>query len=338
MTPNDLLVAITDLDDDSILDAKASPKKVLHRRSILALAAAVMVMTMALTVCASPDGAEWFRSFFHDAGKQPLTQGQLQYIEENTVLQKQSQTQGGYTITVDSAISDGVNAFIKLTLTAPEGVVLDADTYSSSHFQLPRDEKGNTCLGGGGFDPFVKDEDKTDNIAPMLIQLGPAVGTTEKPNFTAHTWTIQLEDLQASYRRNWNTPDFEIQRETIALGVWEFQIEFAEDATAIELITEPVPCPAEVLQWPEWGKEEILITSLTLRALSAEMCFTFPEKVEQVNAWIDDIYVVMKDGRQILMRESSGWPNNITFTFAAPIALEEVSHILLPNGTTIPRP
>lgn len=46
----------------------------------------------------------------------------------------------------------------------------------------------------------------------------------------------------------------------------------------------------------------------------------------------------MKDGSQMLMRESGGWPDNITFTFAAPIALEEVSHILLPNGTKIPMP
>lgn len=340
MTPKDLLDAMTDIDDENILEAKSptTHKKVLSRRGAVVLAVAVMLMTMAITACASPDTAEWFRQFFRDAGDRELSQGQLQYIEKNTVAQKQSQTCNGYTITVDSAISDSANAFIKMTLTAPEGVVLDADVYSSPNFDLPRDENGNPCLGGGGFDAFVEDRDRTDNIVPMLIQLGPAVGTKEKPNFTEHTWTLRLEDLQASYWSNWDTPDFEIERKTIVQGVWEFKIRFAEDTTVAELITEPVPCPAEVVQWPEWGDEEILITSLKLRALSADMTFTFPEKDTAVNAWIGEIYVVMKDGSQMLMRESGGWPDNITFTFAAPIALEEVSHILLPNGTKIPMP
>lgn len=340
MTPKHLLDAMTDIDEESILEAKNPParKKVLSRRGAVVLVAAVMLMTMVVTACASPDTAEWFRTFFHNAGQRQLSEGQLQYINEHTVSQNQSQTCNGYTITVDSAISDGANAFIKMTLTAPEGVVLDADVYSSPNFDLPRDENGNTCMGGGGFDAFVEDEDKTDNMAPMLIQLGSAVGTQEKPNFTEHTWTLRLEDLQATYWINWDTPDFEIQRETIVQGVWEFKIKFAEDTTVVELIDEPVPCYAEVMQWPEWGDEEILITSLKLRALSADMTFTFPEKGAEVNAWLDDIYVVMKDGSRILMREFGGWPDNITFTFAAPIALEEASHVLLPNGTEIPMP
>jgi len=221
-----------------------------------------------------------------------------------------------------------------MTLTGPEGMVLDADNYHfANHFEL-RDENRNEGYWGGGVDS--RDNDPNDNIVPLLLELRPPVGTTDIPKLTEHTWTLRLEDLHAFHWVDLKTADADL--ELLAPGVWEFEITFAEDTTVIEIIEEPVPCPAEVMQWPEWGDEEILITSLKLRALSGEMTFHFPEKAEAVNAWIDDIFLVMQDGNQVLMQEAGGWPDNVTFTFAAPIALEEVSHILLPNGTKIPMP
>ena len=339
MTPKHLLDAMTDIDEESILEAKNPPahKKVLSRRGAVVLVAAVMLMTMVVTACASPDTAEWFRTFFHNAGQRQLSEGQLQYINENTVSQNQSQTCNGYTITVDSAISDNVNAFIKMTLTAPEGVVLDADYYSSTS-RIPRDENWNTVISSHAGYASTVDEDKTDNVVTLLYTIDQAVGSTDDPKLNEHTWTIRLEDLYAYHWINRGTPDADTKKTLLAAGVWEFQIKFANDTTVVELIDEPVPCYAEVSQWPEWGDEEILITSLRLRAMSADMTFTFPEKGTEVNAWLDDIYVVMKDGSQILMRGSGGWPDNFTFAFDAPIALEEVSHVLLPNGTKIPMP
>jgi len=336
MTPEKLLTAMTDIDDETILEAKFPPahKKILSRRSVVVLAAVIMLMTLTVTACANPDTAEWFRTFFHNAAQHQLTEGQLQYIEENTIAQKQSKTCNGYTVSVGSAISDGVRGYIQMTLTGPEGMVLDADNYHfANHFEL-RDENRNEGYWGGGVDS--RDNDPNDNIVPLLLELRPPVGTTDIPKLTEHTWTLRLEDLYAFHRVDLKTADADL--ELLAPGVWEFEITFAEDTTVIEIIEEPVPCPAEVMQWPEWGDEEILITSLKLRALSGEMTFHFPEKGEAVNAWIDDIYLVMQDGSLILMQEAGGWPDNVTFTFAAPIALEEVSHILLPNGTKIPMP
>lgn len=337
MTPEKLLSAMTDLDDEIILEAKASPvhKQLLTRRRVVVLAAAILLMTLTVTAAANPDTANWFRQFFRAAGNRELSQGQQQYIEENTVAQKQSQTCSGYTITVDSVISDGVTGYIQMTLTGPEGTVLDADKYSCDHFDL-LDETGNDSHRGGGLDSA--DQDPTDNIVPLFLELVPPVGTTDIANLTEHTWTLKLEDLIATDFINWNTPDFELRHEPLTQGLWEFEITFAEDTTVIEVIREPVPCPAEVMQWPEWGDEEIHITSLRLRAMSADMVFSFPLKEDPVNARIGEIYLVRKDGSQLLMRESANWPNGIRFSFDAPIALEEVSHVLLPNGTKIPMP
>lgn len=337
MTPEKLLSALTDIDEEAILDAKKPPanKKVLSRRGAVVLIAAVMLMTMAVTAAARPDTAAWFRQFFQDTGKQALSQGQVQYINENTVEQKQSQTCNGYTVTVESAISDGIRGFIQMTLTGPEGIILDADDYCFDNYFELRDENWNRGHWGGGTDS--RDDDPTDNTVPLLLELIPPIGSsTNSPNLTEHTWTLRLEDL---YDFNWiDYKTAEIDRKLLASGVWEFEIIFAEDSTVIEIIEEPVLCPADVVQWPEWGQEKVLIASLRLRAMSAEMVFTFPEKGTEVNARFDEFYAVMDDGTQILMREGGEWPDNIRFTFDAPIVLEDVSHILLPDGTKIPMP
>lgn len=341
MTPKDLLFAMTDIDEDSIWEARYPHvrRKILGRRGAMALIAAVMLMGMALTAFADPDTAAWFRQFFRDAGNQELSQGQLAYIEENTVQQSQSQTYNGYTITVDSAITDGVNAYVQMTLTAPDNVILDADYYSLDTHGIPTDENGQTFSGGGcGWSNEATDENKGDNVATLLYTMDIAPVATESSTFSQHTWTIRLKDLQATRFINWNTPDFEVKKETIAEGIWEFQVTFSENAQAIQLIIDPVPCPAEVQQWFEQGEEEVLITSFVLRALSAELTFEFPLKTDPVNARFRDIFVVMKDGTQVLIHPAWNYPNQMSFSFSAPIVLEEASHILLPNGSKIPMP
>lgn len=355
MKPEQLLTAMTDLDDQTIFEAKypAKSRKNISRRAAAVLVAAILLMAMTITACANPNTVNWFRTFFHTKGGRQLTDGQLQYIDENTVAQNQSQTCNGYTITVDSAISDGAKALVKMTLTAPEGEVLDADWYSFRVEDAPHTENGKQ-FGSGSYGWINADDDnKEDNTADLLLHMDLVPAPAERlegldsnyyniyytgENLNEHIWTIRITDVCAVRQIGWKTPDYHLEEKILTDGVWEFQIKFAEDTTIIELIDEPAACPAEVKQWPEEGDEEVLITSLKLRALGAEMQFTFPEKGEPVNADFGNIHVVMKDGCEVSMRAFCLYPNNLTFTFSAPIALEEVSHVLLPNGTEIPMP
>lgn len=83
-------------------------------------------------------GILWFELSLQE--EQPLSQEQRLAIAAHTVPGTQSQTVNGYTIALDSAISDGNRTWPARTLTAPEGTVLDADHYGDLHetvFQFP---------------------------------------------------------------------------------------------------------------------------------------------------------------------------------------------------------
>lgn len=368
MTPEKLLSALTDIDEEAILDAKKPicEKKSLGHRGTMVLIAALMLLTLTITACASPEITIWFRQYFQNSDGQNLTPGQIQYIEDHTVPQEQSQTCNGYTITLDAAISDGRNALVKMTLTAPEDVALDADYYDIETKETLRNENDKYFISGSYGWNFLNKKGSKDNVCDILffIELGPIpiyASAELDPkqelvtNLNEHIWTFEICKITAQYNRNNYSPMqseyfYDYDEEVLAEGLWEFQIQFSEDATCVELIDEPIPCPAEVMQWPEWGDEEVLLTSFRLWALSAEVQFYFPEKMDSenwtaeeitnnsVNAYFEDIFVVMEDGSQILMKSRWNYPNQRTFTFDAPIVLEDVSHILLPDGTKIPMP
>ena len=73
------------------------------------LIAAVVAM-MALTVSASETVQNWFLDFFKDKSDGELSQGQVEYIEENAQIISDSRTIDGWTVELRSAISDGTKA------------------------------------------------------------------------------------------------------------------------------------------------------------------------------------------------------------------------------------
>lgn len=337
MKADDLLMALTELEDDLIWEASEPLYKTTsHRRKLMALlTAAVIVSMLTMTVFASSDASAWFRNFFAKKSGGPLSDGQTSYLGDYTAQFQQSQSVGDYTITLHSAISDGRFVWIQCTLTAPEGTMLDADHYGDLH---------DTVLWNTGGDSFpcnwtMEDEDSTDNTVTMLCSIDIIWGQGNHFDFTEHDWQLFIYGLGATYYENQGTKDFTSRTEVLTEGVWEFEVQFPEGASqTVELIQEPIACPSNI----NWGiqglaQREVQITSFTLRALSAELSFHF-SKQDSINGRFDDIYVVRKDGRKILMQEYSNVPNQITYKFDAPIILEDVDHILLPNGTQLPLP
>jgi hypothetical protein len=132
--------------------------------------------------------------------------------------------------------------------------------------------------------------------------------------------------------------------ETVAVGPWDFDITFKDAGKEeLEFITEPVPERVNIsLGDPIYM--DVHITSIKLRAMSAEIMYEYldPDITGGIHAIpagdFEDIYVVMEDGTQVLMVSSTGYPGGCTYRFLTPIVLEEISYILLPNGTELPIP
>lgn len=338
MKSTDLLHALNDLEDSVILDAKAGPKKAAFgRRGLLTLlAAAAVASTMVLSAFASSDGADWFRNFFAQNSHLALTDTQKGYIGENTASFQQSQTRNGYTIALESAISDGVKTLIQFRVTAPEDVVLGLDLYTpgNSGKDLLVNKAGETYFYSGGWDTI--DEDKTDNVVTLLYESDNFWYEKGIDQIFGHTWTVRLVDLDGRNKMTIENMDNPPQKQHIADGVWEFEIVFPEGGNkTLEMIAEPVPCTVtHNFSAQGYIEDTVNITSLKVRAMSIALSFRHPDK-DQINASFDDIFAVMKDGTPVLLNPFYSGPNFQTFSFDAPIALEEVEHILLPNGTKL---
>ena len=346
MKPEDLLTALNDLDDDLILDKETNnaPRKFRGRRVITVLIAAVVASTMVLTTFASADGSLWFQNFFSQNVQQPLSNSQNAYINAHTVQEKQSQTVNGYNITLESAISDGNRTFIQCKLTAPEGIVLDADHYGDIHGTVFLFQDSGDALEMGSTVWENQDEDPLDNTATLLFTYENAYSGTERPSFANYPCQLLIYGLQGTYYEGEGI-DMTIREEKLTEGFWSFDIQFPENSDReIEFINGYVECPCEVQLglkpvsenqlMPVLEPTYVQVTSLTLRAPSADFHYKYAEK-DQVNADFEDFYVVMEDGTKVQMQHSAGAPNYNSYKFNTPIILEEVSHILLPDGTKL---
>lgn len=339
MKSEKLLEAMTDIDSRVIWNAvHDEPQQHRTRRwSSLILIAAAILAAMALTAFAADDIANWFRSFFADLSQGGLSKSQIEYIDKNTSEIAQSQTQEGYTITVESAFTDGRSAYIKMILTAPEGTVLDAENYSPEDIGYVSNEDGAVIPFDSGWG-LITDNDDRENTVGMLCTIYNAAQFQK-----AGKWVFKIENLNATYSRNAGRDDYEMWHETVAEGLWIFEIELKDAMNEeIELISEPIPCRIDIgLGDLDGNKVEqyvgVTITSFKLRAMGAEMTYEFDEYVYAAGEF-DDIYIVMKDGRQILMKTKTCAIGSNTFLFLEPVIFSEIDHILLPGGTKLPLP
>ena len=335
MKADDLLMALTELEDDLIWEAPEPLRKsTFHRRKLMALlTAAVIVSMLALTAFASSDASFRLWEFFVERSDVVLSESQHQFVEENAIPIQNSQTRDGYTLTLDTAISDGICTYIRFQLTAPEGTILDARSYDAREHTWLTSTLGNKFPGSGGWDTV--DDDPTDNTVTLILKLFHGWDEDNYDTIFDHTWKLRFDGLEATYLHNPWTPEMTIEEVPLSDGVWDFRITFPKQGnTEIEFISEPVTCSGNV---NGFFKENISITSLRVRSLSAVLTFRHP-MAEALNGEFETIYAIMKDGSMAKLNSATGAPNHLTFHFDAPIVLADIDHILLPNGTKLPLP
>ena len=146
------------------------------------------------------------------------------------------------------------------------------------------------------------------------------------------SWEMVVEDLVDSY---FDTEKHDIVTNVLAEGEWFFEIDISEnngDFREVQFIAEPVTAKACV-GWKPDGTDvlkETRITSCILRKYSMDIecgldnaSFSFTGNF---------VKVILKDGTAIEMLE------NRRYSAAEPIDLDQVDHILLPDGTKLPFP
>lgn len=350
MTPEKILDALNDLDGQIIREARAEKthRSMGGRRVTVLIAAVVALMAMTVTAFASEAVAGWFRQFFAGKVQAELTPGQIEFIEENEQIIAETKEENGWTVEMKSILSNGNLTYITLGLKAPANVSLEENKLYFG--------KGIEIWDEGGNPPFSysfqsqDDQDGMVNTVNLVMTLGCGdwnVGTT---------WNIQIDGLytevyDAAYEQELLQTKYAGQSDVMFTGEetakiyqhpmltdgkWSFIADLSEvHVENVELINEPVTAFAHV--WDTGDPKDITdgeevykkvsITSFILNPLSATI------ECNEATARFGEMYVVMKDGTEILMQETYG-----TIKTESPVVLDEVDHIILADGTKIPMP
>lgn len=333
MNGRDLFIGLGSIRTEYYVEAEECTPHTGKRKTVLIavlVAAALLLAGCAYLVLSETD---WFKHFFSGQMQQALSSGQNAYIEENTQEIGQSVTVDGYTLTVESAIADTRNAFIKLRLQSPPGTALDAHTY---WFQPRKTADGgyeqafykvsdpDIRLYSTGTWQAIEDGNPSDNSFSILYTLRNS-GENSPPFEAGAAYRLHITDLEAFYdeenRSEYLTED----------GVWDFDIVFQQlNDDSVQLVTAPVPVSCNDIS--------IEVTSFELRTMSARAVYTGREDEKGIVCFADSA-VVLKDGTRVSLRPNIFGPGGTaSFVLSSPIVLEEVDYVELRDGTRIPMP
>lgn len=328
MTGKDLFFALGTIDESFYQEAELEPKR--HRRSLTVAALIAALLLLAGCGYMMLSGTQWFGSYFRGQKKQPLSQGQKDYIAQGTTEFGQSVTVDGYTVTLEYAIAEARVAYLKLRLDAPKKVK------DSTYFDSPRLEndqgfeqyfykKGGTPLEPSGFWEASWDLQASGRTLSMLIRMDQS-SNPNKPSFEAGVpYILHLVNLTEH--------NFGEDPVLLSKGPWDFEIVFDHlNDDTLELVTEPIHVSMSGV--------ELELTSLKLRTMGAEMTFV-PEKPDDIRtlAVLAKSHVILKDGTFVELQPAGFDPKgSLPLTLDSPIDLEEIDHFELRDGTRIDLP
>ena len=309
----------------------------------LALAAA-LVLALGVTAYAALDGAEWFKSWFASAGQSELTEGQIAYIDQAAAGIGQSVTAGGWTVTLDAAMTDGQYCYMKLDIQAPEGTGSVLPFPDGTLVSADPDAPDDLFSGGGSSTPL---DNGTDGVYSFLLEkCVPLELLAQGPDWS-YPLTLTLTELR----------DGRDENALLSQGPWTFQFTVTPpEQKEVELVTEPFTAKGEVDYYYYKGlpldqaelepgtmldahtgltieTEEVAVTvtSLKLSPMGAVCTYEFQPREKQtvVDPW--DLEVAYAGGTAVISGTSNHWPEEdvcvMSIEFAAPIDLDEVTAV-----------
>lgn len=283
-------------------------------------------------------------------------------------------SQDGYTLRVKSVMTDGYMAYITIGITGPKDTVLNK-TVIPGYSTLPPSICAGNFMQPGFFESAqegvqfgytsmgaVEDNDGLDYTQDLILTLEAESENDAHPFAPDKVWKLHIEDLVATYH------DLEAQKALdeqhgggeyisstedgvnpypeviLAKGSWDFEISFADKgARTVELIGTPVTaniCISGKFDDDPDVFKDVEITSFVLSSLSATVVVDtdgFLELQDYNNGKY--VYAVMKDGTQVELRSSSAdGPGKVKLVAVRPIDLDNVSYVLLADGTKLPTP
>lgn len=178
-----------------------------RRWSRTAVAAAVIAAVLVGSVGAAVVVPPVVRSYFGDSAG----------YRQSAVKLGESITKNGWTMTLTDCMADDYTIYLGVTLTAPEGTVLDwADGYHFDDWSSPTFPELDMA-GSGGYDQ-LEDNDPTDNQLSFIFT---AYYISEGESFNGSTMEITLGKLY--HNTAWNEKEKTWERSYDCDATWSFR-------------------------------------------------------------------------------------------------------------------
>lgn len=345
------------IEDNSIFQKAKTPlsAKKIKRRTIRALTApntlvkplflryvipAVLVSVLSITALAVGIYAcvgDWFQSLFLNRTHNALTAEQVSFIADHAKELHATDSVNGYTVSLDGILHDGKTSYIKLSVSSPTEAY--AKYYSYGFESLPVLHLGTKSVGCSLMEWSGSTGSPDTDSQFLLVAYWDSIDDFKEILDDTELITLELTDL---YRYNASVRP--VERILVAEGTWNFEIpaeSFQITGWNQELIKEPLECKVAKAMCGDVIK--IKITSFNLQAMSATMTYEYPSKTSLESIKIDKLKIVLNDGTIVqaypsggeIIKSENGYVGEIIFGMAAPLSLNECSHVIFPNGETI---
>ncbi len=306
------------------------PRRILFRT----LAAAAILTAFAMSVLAVEQitgSGNWLDDYF--SGREvtaQITENQLALLDQGVMEIGQSVTSGGYTVTLDSAITDGYRACLNFTVEAPRP--LNGDNYSFLGFgdgwlgDSEQRPQGAADVTSGGFE-FVEDDSPEDNRVTMVLKLGFSDRQSYFTNGEEITLSIQRFSEHIQQGDAW-------ERQILAAGPWDFTFAFPlreAMAAEVEMLSQPLRCSGRRMLGGHHFDVTLEVTSFRLRTLSASCVVKKPLTGWWEGVLVDSVWIVNRDGTKLLahwsMSRDLDGDMELLFDFDQPISFQDVAYV-----------
>ena len=344
ITPEDMTLGDHPLDAARIreltMDKIEMKTKPIRRWGMRLLLAAALTVLLTMSVFAAENimtYENWFREFF--SGKEvvaDISENQLKLLDSSLTQINQSVTSNGYTVTLESAITDGYVAYFTFRVDAPENVVLDGQRYMFDDIPLEifgeGINDGMTTIRGGGWEE-LEDADPSDGSICMLLEMH-----ISDPGGTVSALTDQ-EEKTITLNKLLVDAGPEAAPEIVVQGQWSFTFTLPDTdplTQQVEMLSSPVRCTGRRLAGQFFVDTAVKVTSFQLRSLTATMVYEKPLTGTWGGLILDSIHIVLKDGSRVTARFSSGTYDGdnciCTMEFDVPISFADVDYVEFPGG------
>lgn len=182
-------------DAQKVRGSQSPEKKALTTRRIW-LAAALIAAMLLLVGCTVACARGWFTEFFSARSNVPLSDSQIDFIQENEQIIQETQAKGGWTVELKSTFCSGDIAYAIFTITAPEDINLE-----EANIVTPNDSDGfipgNSGMTSQGRRFFSTSLDKDRPELNVVWSYGTdwQQDNDGKPNTATYAVSIQADSM-----------------------------------------------------------------------------------------------------------------------------------------------